>query len=134
MLLTRTLLVAATLFAVSASFAFGLWNSPFAGKQQLPDTVLCAIAASAPYLLLIFATTRNLSERLKVITAVASVIATLLGVLAYYGAFHPNDGEFWLMFIIAPVVQSLFTIPIAVAAAWNHRRNPQNHPVRASDA
>lgn len=88
--LTRAVLVAATLFAVSASLTFGVWNSPFAGKRQLPDAILFAITASAPYILLIFATTRNLSDRLTLITAVASFIATLLGFLAYYGAFHPT--------------------------------------------
>jgi hypothetical protein len=126
MLLTRALLIVATLFAVSASLAFGLWNSPFAGKQQLPDTVFFAVAASAPYLLLLFATTRNLSERLKIITVVASVVATLLGLFAYYGAFRPNDGEFWLMFIIAPIIQAFFAIPISVAAAWKPQNKTQN--------
>ena len=118
----RALLFATAVYAVTAALLFGLVNSPFAGRQQLPDAILNAIAAAAPYIVLLGLSALTVSSRLETVFDVVSALVILIGLLAYNAAFAPTDGEFGLVFYATPVLQGIFILPVLLSMVAQSRR------------
>ena len=107
----RALLFFNAIYAVTAALLFSLVNSPFAGKQQIPDAILTSIAAATPYVVLLWVGAHTVPERLETVFVFVSALVMLLGLVAYYAAFAPTDGEFGVVFYATPLLQGIFVLP-----------------------
>jgi hypothetical protein len=118
----KWLLIASTVLAVAAVLAQALVYAPFAGVDLLPAAAWLVLAVVMPYALLL-ANGRLAQDRFSANTnAIAAVMASALGAYAYSYAFGHMDGEYSLVFVLIPLIQSPLVLIAFAVAMWRRTR------------
>jgi multisubunit Na+/H+ antiporter MnhG subunit len=123
--ITTLVILASALYSVVALFSFYLFYSPFAGMSQIGITIIAlAAAVLTPYALLLVADLIARDSVTEYSTAIATIATALIGGYIYFFSFNYNDGEYALVYIITPLIQSPFVLAALGVAVWRrHRRN-----------
>jgi hypothetical protein len=115
------ILLLAALYGVASALLFNLVVGPFAGAAYVGEAVLSAVVVAIPYGLLYFAY-RLVGDRSSFyFFAASAAVVVLSGGVLYSGGFGPNDGEYALVFLLAPLLQLPFVLLTLAVSLWNRR-------------
>ncbi|HEY6093687.1 MAG TPA: hypothetical protein VIU93_01920 [Gallionellaceae bacterium] len=118
--LTYTLLCLSAVYSVAAVATFILVLGPF-GENRFSLASFFVVAVLLPHLLLFLAIRRaNPLSTTGIFAGAAALVATIGGFL-YSGSFWPNDGEYAIVYYIAPAAQLVVVAGAVLLTLWRKR-------------
>lgn len=127
----------AAVYSVVALACWALLNAPFAGLAQLPAASVALIPVLLPYALILVTYKLSVDQLSRWSAIFVSVAAALIASLLYWPSFAPNDGEYGIVFFLAPIAQCVFALPALGFSIWRRLRSTKrtpNHGVQPTPA
>ena len=97
-------------YSAAALASWALVNAPFAGRSNLPGTLIWLFPVLIPYAFVLLAHKLSSDTLSRRATFVLSIVTALIALGLYTNSFTPNDGEYGIVFFLVPITQSIFAL------------------------
>ncbi len=118
----KGILLASTIYSVMAVLAFAIFYSPFAGVHQLLGALVYIVFVLLPYAVLYVAHRISTDRKSEIVVMFLSIIATVIGGFLYSGSFNYNDGEYYVAYMVTPIIQAPFALGVMIYVTGRRRK------------